>query len=981
MFERLLWKEFRALLPLWLGLLAGGLAIVAGLVSTEHLSSAAPLISLAIALAGCFGIAAAATQYAGEVEDGTAGWLRSLPLEGQTVWGAKLLVNVAGSLTLLIVMGALVWLASPSLHRQSLDSALESMEYFNTERMVRFSLGAPFLAAAVSVRLRGVLAAVLVTTLVSGVCAWIASWVSNRGEGPAWVVLAIQTVLAIWLGRQWTIAWCDSVEFAAPRPEALVATRAASSSRSWWDVWCDHSPVWRMWRSLVWQELRRARVFALCWLGLFAVGTALTFLDLANVRMVMLLGYGVATLAGIWSLRGEQRHGFHAFLGDRGIPSYSVWWSKHVVWLVLAILLALPCLLFDAWVEGIPRQPPGASIEYSLSGAPLDRNPLAVRLWTVLARHLPSMFSLYAIGHLASLCCARLVLALATAFVGACAWGAWSGSQIADNGASPWATGALVTAGALFAAGLLVERWLARRSLAWGRGLIVAAACVVCMLASDGFARARYWSLPSDPLPDPLQKELAAMEARMKSPDLEATHDYRLLFAEMSELRGLTLDPSRGMAGSGGAPEPVRQAPVQPDPAQELKPWIDWLERLAAAGEQHASGGRRPLMERVLFTHGGFSSEVILLLGDLSQFDPALKSIREAGDVDHEWRVLLGLLRCARLEKSQGPWQGVFRITEHVDLAIFRRIVDWATLPEVTPERLVRAIAQVREESRGLPPVYEHWMAGNVLARWYLTGEHAWLLRWVESRDQAMWAQQTHFGSAPSGLWKARLERALHAAWKEPWHELQYIEAMTSAANGSIATRNGQPHLHELDPYSTRFNSPLHLGLDAGPVRDELLHAPYMLLSLLMAHNRQQQTRQALGRHNDYRLLLASLTVLHHHKQHGSLPHSLELLSLPVDLFTGQPFEYAPVGLGLPAIGPRGQLLQPDQPVLRSVGAGQTHWERLRWHWPRKPPAGEPVTDLLRLQPTQAGYSRSEDSHAPGSWAKPSPLAVLFDDD
>jgi hypothetical protein len=972
MFTRLLWKEFRALLVLWLALAAGGWAIITAIAATTQFSQAAPLISLAVALGGCFGIAAAAMQFAGEVEDGTAGWLRTLPLDGHSVWSAKLLVNVVGSWALLLVMGVLVWLTSPTLQGQSLESALESSEYFNSERMVRFSLGAPFLAAAVSVRLRGVLAAVLVTSLVAGVFAWLSSWGTNRGEGPAWGVLAIQTTLAIWLSRRWTIAWSASVDFAAPRPAAFVATRATVAHRPWWDLWCERSPVWRMWRSLLWHELRRARVFTLWWMGLAFLAVGLTFVDLANLRLVVLLGSITPSLAGVWSLWGEQRRGGHAFLGDRGVSSSPVWWSKHLVWGLLTILLALPCLLFDAWVEGIPGPVQSALNNYSLSGAPLDRNPLDHRLLTALSNGLPIVAALYAIGHLVSLCSARLVLTLVITFVGAVAWFAWSQSQNIYNGTPIWISAALVTIGALVAAGLLVERWLTRRSLAWGRGLIFATALVGCLLASAGFARARYWSLPSDPLPESLEKELAAMEARMKSPDLDATQAWRKLFDDLTILWMRTIDRPRGPALAGAELADQMEAPVEP--AQDPKPWLEWLDRLADAGEQYASGGRRPLLEpHYVRTGGSFSHDFLRLVSDTSCLEKPLNSLREAGEVEREWRLLLGLLRCARVEKSQGLWLNDFRFTDRADNVIFQRILDWASLPAVTPERLDKAITVLREESRGLPPVYERWLARNVLARWYLTGKTYWLRRLVDGNDLTLLMQ---YSDAPTGLWKARLERALYASWQQPWQEFELIHAMTRYERDLIVSLNGHPRLHELDPHSPKFRSPL--ALEAGPVRDELLHAPYPLQHFLMAPNRPWEAEQALKRQNHFRLLLAAMKVLHHQKVHGTLPPSLETLDIPIDLFTGRSFEYFPGGLGLPVLRPQGRLLKADQPILRSPGPRGLVWRHKYWTTPQKLDTGEALSEALELPQEQSDDRRSDNPDVPLRWVKPSTLTVLF---
>ncbi len=961
MFQRLVWKELRALLPLWLGLFAGGLGLVVWIGSVQHAGSAAPLVSLAIALAGCFGLAAAATQYAGEVEDGTAGWLRTLPLEGRTVWSAKTLVNVGGTLALLLILGGMVWLAHPSMSRSPDDP---SVEYFNAERMVRFSLGAPLLAAAVSVRLRGVLAAVLTTTLLSGVFAWLGSLVSHWNEAPAWGVLAGQIALTGWLSRRWTIAWCGSVDFAAPRPEALVAARTGSATyakRTRWDVWCDGSPAQRMWRSLLWHELRRVRTFAAWWLVLAIAAVLLTLTGAASLRSGMLLGYGAAALAGVWSLRGEQRREFHAFLGDRGIPSASVWWSKHVVWGTAALALTLPCFLCDAWVEGIPHSASTSNIEYSLSGAPLNTHPLATRLTQAALRELPAAASLYAVGHLASLCSVRLVLVLVTTFVGAVAWIAWSQTQAGFNGVSPWLTGGIASGVALAAAGLLAERWLARRSLAWGRGFVLVGALAGGALLSQGFAYARYWSLPSEPLPADLQKAMTQLEERMKSPDMDASMAYRQLFDELDTLRKDERKRGSGMA-AGGAGEPAPEGMDQEaDRTKEPEALAGWLDRLAAVGETHASGSRRPLLDSPLFKdRGGFMGETMRLLGDGSRYSHVLAAMRASGDTEREWRALLGLLRWSRLAKSQEPWQAGVTIVERGDARILDRIVDWASQKNVSPDRLTAAIHQLREEVQGLPPVYERWLARNVVARWYLAGDISRLSRILSGREMQEVLLVGRYETAPGGLWRARLERTLAASWTEPWHELILVETVSKTSGGTLAWNEWIRNLSELDPHNAKFSSPASLGTPPGIVRDELMQAPWPLHSALMESNRPRETIQAVERHNRYRLLVTALTVIHHHKVHGQLPKSLNGLLIPagatfaapstesppdlfvpIDLFTGTPFEYAPTGLGTVASVPGIQgLLGETNPCFgRRARIETAGWGHGSMHRGNSPPA------------------------------------------
>jgi hypothetical protein len=986
---------------LWLGLFAGGLGLVVWIGSVQHAGSAAPLVSLAIALAGCFGLAAAATQYAGEVEDGTAGWLRTLPLEGRTVWSAKTVVNVGGTLALLLVLGGMVWLAHPPMGRSPDDP---SFEYFNAERMVRFSLGAPLLAAAVSVRLRGVLAAVLTTTLLSGVFAWLGSLVSHWNEAPAWGVLAAQIALTGWLSRRWTIAWCGSVDFAAPRPEALVAARTGSATyaqRAWWDVWCDGSPTRRMWRSLVWHELRRLRTFALWWLVLAVAALILTLTGSANMRSGMLLGYGTAALAGVWSLRGEQRREFHAFLGDRGIPSASVWWSKHVVWGMGAFTLTLPCFLCDAWVEGIRHSASTSTLEYSLSGAPLNTHPLATRLTQAALRELPAAASLYAVGHLASLCSVRLIFVLVTTFVGAVAWFAWSSSQAGFNGVSTWLTGSLVAGGTLVAAGLLADRWLARRSLAWGRGIVLVGALGGCALLSQGFAYARYWSLPSDPLPADLRKEMEQLEERMKSPDLDASTAYRQLFDELNALSFGVESRGQEMAPGGERKPAVPQEEQEADRIKQVEAVAGWLDRLAEAGEKHASGSRRPLLDPHMFrTRSSFAGETMLLLSDGSRFTKPLALMRESGDVEREWRALLGLLRWARLAKSQEPWQAVFQILERMDASVLERIVDWASLKQVYPNRLTAAIQQLRAEEQGLPPVYERWLARHVVARWYLADNISQLSRIVPSHELHGMILAEAYGAAPRGLWRKRLERAHEASCIGPWYELSVIERLSRSPGDSLKRTERSFHLSELDVYNAKFSAPAFLGTEPGIVRDELMQAPSPLQGFLWESNRPQETIQALRRHNQYRLLLTALTAIHHQKVHDELPSSLHGLRIPataerlppnirsvgdfvpVDVFTGNPFEYAPAGLGTIASAPtvRG-LLGGDQPLMWSTGPDLNQWTATRLEKPFQLPSGESVDRVLRLRSVHSSHNPDDDKALPhGLLAKPTvPLKVLFD--
>lgn len=900
MMTRLLWKEARELAPLWVGLLGIGYVV---LLTAMRIGLAAPAHeAAAIALAGCFGLAAVARQFAGEEEDGTIGWLRMLPCDGRSVWWAKLGTAYVGAVLLWLPLAGMAVITAAQVR------STMAFEFMATtpETLGTFLVTAPAIGAAVALVSRHVLATVLGTGAVSLVVAWIAGFLPGWMLWGPWQIVVGGTALGTaWqqFGPWWKGAGGAVFESAAPK--VLPARqRGAAIATAKTVPWTERTATRRMWRALIWQELRGAGAFLCWWLAIVPLMmTGMKYLA-AELRVAYWVILVTPVLAGVWSLRRDQRDGAIAFLGERGVSAPAVWLSRQCVWLPVAVVLACLAALADATVLAVFN-------EWNLTRVTVES------WWTVWERvgriHYGPPASiprfgleqvllaclLYAVGHLAAMLFRPLVLALvAGGTLGIVAtW--WQGVRFADV-YTPWVWGALLPVALLLIAAGMAGPWMERR-LGIKRLVAASAATVVVWVAmSYGVALSGLWAIPSVQNPE-TKEELRAAEARLLNPDLVATREV------MEAVDGL----NAGLRGGGGA----------------------WDERFVAVMSKWMEGRAAPQLDYGMLKGGGLDG-----LGLLSfEMDRSLGELAKAAGPESAGAFLLAYERLGRLSRGNGQalpdWMSR---SGQRSLTMFTAWDTWVQRADVTPGQLSRIIAAVEKELS--LDVGSRQANAIRMTSMIALGETAGQRRFQAGLERFIGLAAVN---APQGVDRRRLIKALEAGYDRGRTRAAAIDKACADYSGSLPP--GTLPSDELDMLRSADIGPLWFELrrQGTALNYGLFEVPGRGLwwTAHWAH---------VSRQNRMRLLLVAMALEHHRKATGKLPKTLRELRLPgaagrperpipVEILTGAEFGYSAEGFERPA-EVFGARFAPGQPFLWLVGPEGGQWyeseepERMRFH-------------------------------------------------
>lgn len=892
MFSRLLWKETRELVALWVGLFAIGVLLL-GLAARIELP---PNLygQVALVLAGCFGLAAAARQFAGEEEDGTIGWLRMLPCDGRSVWWAKLLTAHAGAMLLWLPLAVLAVATAEGLPPTS------TFAVYSPYALPTFLATTTAIATAVALWSRGVLATVLGTGAISVALAWVSGflpdWMLN---GPYQILVAAIALGVGWreFGGWWrgTVAEALVVE-AALRPASTgrIGPIARPLAR-----WSERTATRRMWRSLLWQEGRRAATFVGLWLVIVLTTMVILKWVAAELRPAFWLIPTTPLLAGLWSLRGDQRAGAYAFLGDRGISAAAVWLSRQVVWLPTAILLAGMAIWLDsqatAWFNG--RNLTNIRVEtwwnvWTQAGfAGGWRIPVSVD--RIVFEQLLLFLSLYAVGHLASLIFPQVVLAIVAGALGGMAAIGWQWWRFSDF-FTPVAWGACLPLVSLALAAALVGPWLEQKPLALRKGVTAGLLAVAMIVFSYGVTLSGLWSLPAS-TDQTTRRDLDAARQRLLAPNTQATVKLQAAIRQLSV-------PGRENAER-------------------------WDDEVVATTEKWLAGKQSPQLDyrltdgnRGVDGLGVVSPEVIALMETAA---------RRAGPRSAA-EFLMAIQRLFRLSRDNAStligWQ--------YEVMATRNLVDswmtWAERDDVTAEALARAIVDLEQEFR-LGLTFGQHSANRTAALQLLTDRPAEHLDIVGGVVRLFGINDRY---QPSRLDRWRIHRALTAMYAtvRPVNEAVdfVVEDPTRSVAGTFEDRFG------LEP-----GRRVEVSLEQMRVEFELTRQSYWLGHVTGWELQEAPwfRRNYAFRRNIERMLLVALTLEHHRKQTGKLPESLLGLQLPasgsiaarpvpVDLFGGGAFGYAPQGFDTPVLVDR-SIHAAGQPLLWSPGLRRKSWHEV----------------------------------------------------
>jgi hypothetical protein len=367
--KRLLWKDARALLPLWTALLAVVVTIQVSLwvaaafepslrrvdpgTGLHHdVVSWKSLCLVAGPLAFCFAAAAAGILFAGESEEGTDDWLRVLPIAPRVMATGKLGIAMLSLLAFILTATAAI-VASVGWADMLDDDGWRGIGV-TIGASAFYGLLAVTTGVFLSVRMKRVVPVVvgslLLTLPLIGLSGWFASAVLGfRDSHAAAIVFVSLGVLDIWL----VLRWSRGESVALPRPRAwlergsdrLAIGRGFSLAALQRGATAGH-PWQRSFRVQLWRELRSVIPFALVWgaIGLFCLLP--TVIGKSRVFPVEVVGfvamfYWLLTpgLCGLLAGNGDQRAGQQLFLGHKGVSASATWLAKQATWLTVAVLL------------------------------------------------------------------------------------------------------------------------------------------------------------------------------------------------------------------------------------------------------------------------------------------------------------------------------------------------------------------------------------------------------------------------------------------------------------------------------------------------------------------------------------------------------------------------------------------------------------------------------------------------------------------
>lgn len=380
MMRHLLWKDGMTIKPLIQAILIGIVAIYVIFALTLTWmgpgGEASLYVSIWVLMPNLVALGAPAMLVGSEEENGTLGWLRTLPIRWQTVADSKCLVGlgavaiawIASSLCLLLVIAGLVSSITPYAESMLNVSGIAFLIFFSLLLLLCGFITAYLFRSPIA----GLIAVAPLIGLISIGASEVGRWIlsgdmrykgeiqvaNNASYIPVvaaglvllWVVWCVQRLLAY---RRLTSPAANAVNKlvevpaqSAYRPPALVGT---------------HRP--NQMRALLWQQWRQMGIYALV-LTLMAAGFILLremqpqsynmrtnrFVQDNNVLLFLrdlsplLIALGASWIGGL-AFYGDNVRRRCAFFADRGVSPPKIWLTRIIIPVLCGLTLVTIALL------------------------------------------------------------------------------------------------------------------------------------------------------------------------------------------------------------------------------------------------------------------------------------------------------------------------------------------------------------------------------------------------------------------------------------------------------------------------------------------------------------------------------------------------------------------------------------------------------------------------------------------------------------
>ncbi|MCA9077365.1 MAG: ABC transporter permease [Planctomycetaceae bacterium] len=903
--KRLIWKEFRAQWQVWVALLIGAL-----LLQLLHVTPGSMFARMgefpfmvALVLTFCFAATCGALLFAGEREESTFGLLRSMPLSTTRLASVKLLFAV-GSVVLFGIGSACLSALVAAIHPNpsSFGNRITFEELFKgyLPGILGCLLWSMFYSLLLSRVMVVIVCAVVTEFAVTGL---ITNPLTDYTLTHIAVRLGFYVMLAVvdlWLMGRW---WRNEP---VSLPWAGRSTRASRRDGRSFDVslrvvrWASarHTLGMRTFAVLIWRELRAAVPFVFCWslLGLLMVDVAVRF-DLFPGNFVYLLATPV--VCGLMTCLGDQRQQTYRFLGERGLSGPSVWLSKHVVWLSVAVGLVVMFGFYDeVFGRRIPEYPRRgaersvASVIDKLSSAQQKFFHLDPQAASYLA--VASVFWLgmlfYAVGHLCSLWLRRAVVAVAAAGVVAAMLLFWMAISLQFDVPLLISVGPLVVAG--FVGTLTTMGGWLQGDTSWSR-LCKQAAWIVLptIIAISGALGYRMTQIPEV---DPGFDWRAWENRPVASPVWMSEWETALmqLSTRSDHLRIL------------------RDGVDEIDVAEDFGGWEEW-ESTAPRRTEVVTKSFEELREDVMSASTTLEQLLdartlpppVLMYASNESISPNLSTLQaaivlqERGYLEDAFQVLRTSLRVSTFTNPSMPTHEAWLVTFVKQQQILAFIRRWANDEQQTVEQLDEAVAW-----------FDKHAGETIVPTDGLRNQYVYY-RKLLSQQGPQWENQIHNTSAPYafsspmyGVERQRMLRLLNVVTR------YHLERQLS---NPFSTDVTPQQIDRWGASATMFDPRLHDFVQGyGGVERAVEHHQQLVDAIHAAH----QATQLIMRLQAYRM------------REGHFPERLDQLpgdrvnSLMLDPLGGQPFGYSPVGIQLSDEESQKYQLASGQPVLYSTG-------------------------------------------------------------